>query len=135
MLTFPSRRRRRGSSSAMSLLSRSRVRRLLLLQPPLRKQAVAAILVWSSLPSAAIPQLRGHRLYSSQSCCRPSLVRWISLHAPIAAAAGPGLVCPCFYLEDKKDWMMTDWNDFGVWSEIIELSGRRRCREEVLQKQ
>ncbi|CAN1127297.1 hypothetical protein LINPERPRIM_LOCUS29541, partial [Linum perenne] len=32
----------------------------------------------------------------------PSLVRWISLHAPIAAAAGPGLVRRCFYLEDKK---------------------------------
>ncbi|CAN1127298.1 hypothetical protein LINPERPRIM_LOCUS29542 [Linum perenne] len=33
---------------------------------------------------------------------RPSLVRWISLHASIATAAGPGLVRRCFYLEDKK---------------------------------
>ncbi|CAN1160324.1 hypothetical protein LINPERPRIM_LOCUS37506 [Linum perenne] len=52
MLTFPSRCRRRGSSSAMSLLSRSRVRRLLLLQPPSRKQAVTAVTL---LSTAAIP--------------------------------------------------------------------------------
>ncbi|CAN1823250.1 hypothetical protein LINPERHAP1_LOCUS30298 [Linum perenne] len=48
--------------------------------------------------------------------CRPSLVRGISLHAPIAAAAGPGLVRRCFYLEDKKNWMI-----IGMQQPEIEL--------------
>ncbi|CAN1841382.1 hypothetical protein LINPERHAP1_LOCUS36463, partial [Linum perenne] len=75
---------RHRSASAVSLLGRSRVRRLFFSS---RHRGMK-----SSLPSL----------------CRLLLVRWISLHAPIATVAGPGLVRPCFYLEDKINWMMTD---------------------------
>ncbi|CAN1841381.1 hypothetical protein LINPERHAP1_LOCUS36462, partial [Linum perenne] len=75
---------RRRSASAVSLLGQSRVHRLFFSN---RRRGMK-----SSLPSL----------------CRLLLVRWISLHAPIAAVVGPGLVRPCFYLEDKINWMMTD---------------------------